>query len=193
MKVTGEGVEGIGLAIPINYVYDPALAYVAPPSPAAAASASFQRMVARAQQVGSDSGLREARAEAPEPAEPFDDRPLLVHGHVDQYGNLVVRVVRITEFPPRFEEIAVTVSSGLDSFCTIKGDIATWKQGDASLAASGLDPRAAAALSRIAAGRTLFVGESPLRWDLCDRTKMRRGIVIELQGASTLANRLEVR
>jgi len=75
----------------------------------------------------------------------------------------------------------------------VKGDVATWTQMDPSVAASGLDSRAVAALRRIAAGRTLFVGESPLRWDLCDRTKMRRGIQIELEGANPIANRLEVR
>jgi serine protease Do len=192
MKVSGEGVEGIGLAIPINYVYSPLLAFVSPPSPAAAASEAFARMVTRAQQ-GSDDGIREARVETPEEEPAPDDRPLLVSGHVDRYDNLVVRVVRITDFPPGFEEIAVTVWSGLDAFCTVKGDIATWTPVDPSVAASGLDPRAAVALRRIAGGRTLYVGESPLRWDLCDRTKMRRGVQIELEGANPLANRLEVR
>jgi S1-C subfamily serine protease len=192
MKVIGEGVEGIGLALPINYIYGPALAFVGPPSAAAAASGAFTRMVDRAQQ-GSDDGLREARADEPEGEAEVDGRPLLVAGHVDQYDRLVVRVVRITDFPPAFEEIQVTVSSGLDTFCTLKGDVATWKQVDPSQAASGLDQRSAAALRRIAAGRTLFAGESPLRWDLCDRSKMTSGIRIELEGASPLANRLEVR
>jgi S1-C subfamily serine protease len=192
MKVSGEGVEGIGLALPINYVYGPSLAYVSPPSAAASASEAFGRMVARAQQ-GADDGIREARVETPAEEPPADDRPLLVAGHVDRYDNLVVRVVRITEFPPAFEEISVTVWSGLDAFCTVKGDIATWTAVDATVAATGLEPRAAVALRRLAAGRTLYVGESPLRWDLCDRTKMRRGIQIELEGASPLAGRLEVR
>ena len=192
MKVAGEGVEGIGLALPINYVYGSALGFVSPPPAAAAASPAFTRMVARAQQ-GVDDGLREARADAPDETAEVDDRPMLVAGHVDQYDRLVVRVLRITDFSPAFEEITVTVWSGLDAFCTVKGDVATWKQVGPSLAASGLDPRSAAALRKIAAGRTLFVGESPLRWDLCDRSKMRRGIQIEMEGANPLANRLDVR
>jgi hypothetical protein len=192
MKVAGEGVEGIGLALPVNYVYRPALGFVSPPAAAAAASGAFTRMVARAQQ-GVDDGLREARADAPEDAADVDDRPLLVAGHVDQYDRLVVRVLRITDVSPAFEEITVTLWSGLDPFCTVKGDVATWKEVDPSVAASGLDPHAAAALRTIAAGRTLFVGESPLRWDLCDRSKMRRGIQIEMEGASPVANRLDVR
>jgi len=192
MKVSGEGVEGIGLAIPINYVYSSRVGYVSPPSEAAAASTAFKQMMARAL-GGADDGIQEARADAPEQAPAEDDRPLLVAGHVDRYDNLVVRVVRITDFPPAFEEITVTVWNGLDAFCTVKGDVATWMRMDPSVAASGLDSRAVAALRRIAAGRTLFVGESPLRWDLCDRTKMRRGIQIELEGANPIASRLEVR
>jgi serine protease Do len=191
-KVTGQSVEGIGLAIPINYVYSTALSFITPPSPAAAASSAFQQMVARAQKGSTDGALREARSATPQPAA-FDERPLLIAGHVDQYGNLVARVVRITDFQPRFEEIAVTVYNGLDAFCTIKGDIAAWKELEASLAAVGLAPNEAAALARLAAGRRLYVGESALRWDLCDRTKMTRGIQIELQGASTESPRLVVR
>jgi len=193
MKVTGEGVEGIGLAIPINYVYGPALAYVGPPSAAAASSDGFRQMVARAQE-SPDSGLRAAHSESPTgPA--YDGRPLLVAGRVDQYGNLVVRVVRITEYQPAFEEIAVTVWNGLDPFCTIKGDIASWQQVDAAVAGSGpgIDRRVAAGLRSLAGSRPVFVGESPLRWDLCDRTKMQRGVSIQLQGASEVASRLEVR
>jgi serine protease Do len=192
MKVLGEGVEGIGLALPVNYVYSSELAFVAPPTAGAAASDAFTRMVARAQQ-GAGDGIREARADDPEDAPEVDRRPLLVAGHVDQYDRLVVRVLRITEFPPAFEEITLTVSSGLDAFCTVKGDIATWKEVDLSLATAGLEQSSAAALRRIAAGRTLFAGESPLRWDLCDRSKMRRGIQVEMEGANPVASRLEVR
>jgi serine protease Do len=192
MKVSGEGVEGIGLAIPINYVYGSPLGFVSPPSPAAASSEAFKQMVARAL-GGAESGIREARADAPEEPPGADDRPLLVMGHVDQYDRLVVGVVRATEFPPGFEEVTVTLWSGTDAFCTVKGDISTWKQVEPGRAGSGLDARAAAALRRIAHGQTFYMGESPLRWDLCDRSKMRRGIQIELQGANPLADRLEVR
>jgi serine protease Do len=192
MKVSGEGVEGIGLAIPINYVYGSTLGFVEPPSPAAAASTAFQQMVDRALS-GAGSSIREARADAPEETPEVDDRPLLVAGHVDQYDRLVVGVIRVTDFPPGFEEVTLTVWSGTDAFCTIKGDITTWKQVDPGRAGSGLDARAAAALRRIAHGQTFYLGESPLRWDLCDRSKMRRGIQIELQGANPLADRLEVR
>jgi len=191
MKVSGEGVEGIGLALPINYVYSSSTAFVRAQSETAAASEGFRRMVVRAQRT--EDRIAEARVEAPREEPVPEDRPLLVGGHVDRYDNLVVRVVRITDFPPPFEEITVTLWSGLDAFCTVKGDIAKWSLADAAEAASGLEPGAVLALRTIAGGRTLYVGESPLRWDLCDRTKMDRGIQIQLEGASPLARRLEVR
>jgi serine protease Do len=193
MKVSGEGVEGIGIALPINYVYSPEIAFVGPPSAAAGASAAFRQMLARAES-GSDVGAREAYAGPPSPgsAGGLDDRPLLLSGRADQYGRLVVGVLRATDFPPGFEEIEVTVWSGTESFCTLKGDIGEWKLVDASVGA-GLDRRALAALRRMAPGQTLYLGESPLRWDLCDRSRMRRGIQIELAGANPVASRLEVR
>jgi hypothetical protein len=48
-------------------------------------------------------------------------------------------------------------------------------------------------LRRIAGSQPIYVGESPLRWDLCDRTQMRSGIQIELSGASAIASRLTLR
>ncbi len=192
MKVSGEGVEGIGLAIPINYVYGSQLGFVSPPSTAAAASQAFQHMVTRAM-AGTGDDMREARAGTPEGPPGLDDRPLLVAGRVDQYDRLVVGIIRVTEFPPGYEEVTLRVWSGTEAFCTIKGDVRTWVTVEPGRAGSGLEPRAAAALRQMARGQTLYMGESPLRWDLCDRTKMRSGIEIELQGASPLADRLKVR
>jgi S1-C subfamily serine protease len=190
MKVSGEGVEGIGLALPINYVYSASTAFARPPSGPAAESEAFRQMVARAQRPG--DLVQQARVDV-SPEEPTaEDRPLLVGGHVDRYDNLVVRVARIADVLPAFEEITVTLWSGLEAFCTVKGDIARWTLADPSLAAAGLDPAAAALLGKVAGGRSLYVGESPLRWDLCDRTKMESGIEVRLEGASPLASRLEV-
>jgi S1-C subfamily serine protease len=198
MKLVGEGVEGIGLAIPINYVYDLETAFVAPPTPAAGGSQAFHRMVAQAQEQresGSEPGpLRtDERGGGAGQGSVLDDRPLLVAGYVDQYRRLVVRILRATEVSPGFEEITVTLWSGTDAFCTIKGDVKDWKPADPAMPHSGLDARSASVLQRIAPGRTFFVGESPLRWDLCDRTKMRSGVELELEGANPIANRLLLR
>jgi S1-C subfamily serine protease len=198
MKLVGEGVEGIGLAIPINYVYDLNTAFVAPPTPAAAGSEAFHRMVAQAQEQ-SESGTEpgplrtDERGGGPAQGSTLDDRPILVAGYIDQYQRLVVRILRATEVSPGFEEITVTLWSGSDAFCTIKGDVRDWKQSDPTKPGSGLDRRSASVLQKIAPGRTFFVGESPLRWDLCDRTKMRSGVELELEGANPIANRLLLR
>jgi serine protease Do len=193
MKLSGEGVEGIGLALPINYAYGDELGFVSPPSNRAAASQRFSQMLAQARE-GEGGGLQDvASVDSEPPAFEEDDRPLLVGASVDQYGRLVARIVRVTEYEPPFEEVTVSLWNGLDRFCTVKGDIRSWRQVDAGSAARGLDPRVANALAGLARGRTLFVGESPLRWDLCDRTRMRSGMEVELEGANPAASRLAAR
>jgi serine protease Do len=192
MKLAGGGVEGIGLALPINYVYSKDLGFVDPPAPAAAESEVFGKMLARAKQEAGEGG-REAGAEATEDTGGLGDRPLLVAGHVDQYQRLVVRILRAAETTPNYEEIAIKIWNGTEAFCTVKGDVSEWKKVDLDKPGSGLDVKSAAVLRRISPGGSFFVGESPLRWDLCDRTKMGYGIEIELEGASPLSVRLKVR
>ncbi len=191
MKLTGEGVEGIGLALPINYAYGQELGFVPPPTSRAAASPAFSNMLARARE-GSEDGLQGASSAGPEPAAEEDDRPLLVSASVDQYGRLVARIVRVAEYEPPFEEVTVNLWAGLERFCTVKGDVRSWTQVEAG-AAAGLDPRAAKALAAFARGRKVFAGESPLRWDLCDRSKIRSGMEVELEGANPIASRLMAR
>ena len=192
MKLAGGGVEGIGLALPINYVYSKDLAFVDPPAPAAAESEAFGKMLVRAKQEAGEGG-GETGAERAEETGELGDRPLLVAGHVDQYQRLVVRILRAAHTTPAYEEIAIKIWSGTEAFCTVKGDVSQWKRIDLDKPGSGLDVKSAAVLSRIAPGGTFFVGESPLRWDLCDHTKMGYGIEIELEGASPLSLRLKVR
>jgi serine protease Do len=192
LKLTGQGVEGIGLALPINYVYGADLAFVPAPSGGASTSAAFTRMAEAAKRGG--DALEEVSSGPPDRTAPeAGDGPLLVGARVDQYGNLVLRIVRVTDVEPRFEEISVKVWSGMEVFCTMKSDIRDWKRGDANLAAAGMDPRTAKALREISHGQTLFIGESPVRWDLCTRSKMQSGIEIELEGANPIANRLMLR
>ena len=126
MKLAGRGVEGIGLALPINYVYSE-LRFVPPPA-GAAASEAFAKMLARAKDE-SGGETREARTadSGEEPSELDEEKPMLVAGYVDQYQRLVVRILRVADHRPRFEEIAVKVWSGSEAFCTIKGDVSEWR------------------------------------------------------------------
>lgn len=189
-KVLGDGVEGIGLGLPINYIYGRSLNFVGPPSAAAERSAPFAQMVAAAESARGDMKMADGGGDA------FDtsvDKPLLLSVSVDQYQRLVVRLVRITEIEPRYEEVTVRLWNGLQSFCTIKGDVSQWRPGDATLATSGLDSRTSTAFGRLTAGRALFVGESPLRWDLCDHEQLRPGLEIELVGGHPQMNRIKAR
>jgi hypothetical protein len=102
---------------------------------------------------------------------------------------LVVQILRVADHSPGFEEITVKVWNASEAFCTIKGDVSSWKALDDSA------PKSAALhkLKKAIPGRNMFVGESPLRLDLCDRTRLRSGIELELEGASLAANRLRLR
>jgi len=179
--------EGIGLALPINYAYTPPLEFVPPPDPRAVASEPFIRMVARAKEESAGE-TRQAKSGEGEPGE-LDDRPLLVAGFVDQYHRLVVRLVRVTDREPGFEEVTIKLWNRTELMCTVKGDVTTWKQVDPRAAGSGFDPQAGAALSELAEGRTFFVGESPLSWESC----RRGGTELELVGANPVASRLTIR
>jgi hypothetical protein len=188
MKLVGGGIEGIGLALPINYIYSPDLAYVAPPAPAAAASDAFATMLARAKEESTDMSGAATDERAEEGG--LGGQPLLVSAHVDQYQRLVVKIVRAADAPPPFEEVAIKVWDGSDLFCTVKGDVSEWKKADLDRGPV-LDPRARAFLRKLDPQGRYYVGESPLRWDLCDKTRIY-GAEIELEGASPHSVRLRV-
>lgn len=187
------GAEGIGLALPINYAYRNEMRFVNPPSPAAEWSAAFAMMAARAKEQ-SGGETRQARA-GPEGSLVLDEKPLLVGGYFDQYRRIVIRVARIADREPGFEEVALKVWAGRELLCTLKGDLSGWKAVDPGQAGSGFDGKAAAALKQMAQERSVYLGESPLRWDLCRRpeTGSYQMIEVELEGASPFANRLGVR
>ncbi|HEX6737916.1 MAG TPA: trypsin-like peptidase domain-containing protein [Vicinamibacteria bacterium] len=186
------GAEGIGLALPINYAYsEPWRLLPTPGGPAA--RPAVREMMARAQQ-GEGSGSRIESSVPAGPGNPLlDGRPLLVGATVDQYRRLVVRVLRVSVGPPAFEEVAIKVWSDSDNFCTLKGDVGDWKPVEPQQAGTGVDARVLTLVQQRAEGRYLYVGESPLRWDLCDGSRMRPGIELELDGASPLASRIQLR
>jgi serine protease Do len=184
MKLAGRGVEGIGLALPINYIYGE-LSFV--PTPPGASAEVFTRMVTRAK-LESGGETRQASSETEEAPTLEEDKPMLVAGYVDQYQRLVVQILRVSDHSPGFEEVSVKVWSGTQAFCTVKGDVSEWKPLDESAPQSV----AVRKLKEMIPGRNMFVGEAPLRLDLCDRTKMRSGIQVELEGAALSANRLRL-
>ena len=187
------GAEGIGLALPINYAYSDPLRLVDPPGPGAENSNAFRLMISRAQSAEPDqTGRLEVGIPGPASAA-LDERALLVGATVDQYRRLVVRVLRVSAGPPPFEEIALNVWSGTENFCTLKGDVVEWRGVEPNQAGSGVDPQVLRLVQQHAQGQNLYVGESPLRWDLCDRNRMRAGIELELDGAHPAASRLQIR
>ena len=188
VSLKARGAEGIGLALPINYAYRSELRLVNPPSPAAGSSASFTLMAAHAKEQ-SGSQTREARVQPGEGMD-TDEKPLLIGGFFDQYRRMVVRLARVADRSPGFEEITVKVWSHSEVLCTLKGDVSAWKVVDPEAAGSGFTAKSAAVLKEFAQERAIYLGESPLRFDLCPQARSRRDIEVELEGASPFANRL---
>jgi hypothetical protein len=162
---------------------------VTPPNPQAALSAAFTKMTTRAKEESTASGDGPDTGRSPDGGLSID-RPLLVSAGVDQYRRLVIGVVRIGSAAPRYEEVALKVWHQGENFCTIKGDISTWKEIDPSGAGAALPAPLLKALRQHAATGKIYLGESPLRWDLCNRQHMVGGIQIELDGADPSAARL---
>lgn len=178
--------EGISLALPINYAYSPGVDFVPAPSPGAILSTPFRKMLARATEDALRDPARSGGSLEAADLHVGGGRAMLIGAEVDRYHRLVVRVLRAADNPPKFEEIAVNVWRGTERFCTMKGDVASWKLVDTESAASMVPRDVLNALGE----RRLYVGDSPLRWDLCNRDHMVGGIQIELAGGHPARNRL---
>jgi hypothetical protein len=147
--------------------------------------------VARAkEESGGETRAASAGAADPGPGEEAErEKPMLVDGSIDQYRRLVVTLLRVADYPPGFEEVEVKLWSGTQAFCSMKGDVSAWRLVDDSVPRSFQLDRLKKALE----GRSLYVGEAPLRLDLCDRTRMSGRLELELVGGSLEANRLAIR
>ena len=179
--------DGIGLALPINYAYDKQNQLVAAPQ-GSAESAGFQTMVARA---ATDLSGGSEETDTSTPAEPL---PMLVAVSVDQYDRLVAHVVipaasqPATSIPVEFRLLV-----GTDEICVLKGDAGEWKSFEGNASVVGINPALIPVVLRRAQLGTLFLGEAPLRWDLCPVQRMRWGMVLELKGGDPDLARLQWR
>ena len=173
--------EGIGLALPINYAYSQALGYVNPPSPAAASSPVFQQMMADASANG---GMQLPATQGVA----IDVLPLLAAVDYDQYRRLVVRVLRVQDTTPGYYEATIKVWSSTEPICTLKGDVASWKEVDPDQAGSGVSDEMLRALKRLGAVH-IFMGEAALATQPCDPDRLYN-LELELVGGNPISNRM---
>ena len=160
MKLAGGGVEGIGLALPINYVYGEELAFVAPPAPAAAQSEAFGKMVARARQEAGEGGETAGAARAEETGE-LADQTL-----ADRGPRGPVPAPRGADPPCRPHRSRLRRDRDQDlerDRALLHGQRRREPVEEVELdkPGSGLDVKSATALRRIAPDGSFFVGESP--------------------------------
>ena len=173
--------EGIGLAVPINYAYSPTLAFVNPPSPAAADSEAFKGMLASASANG---GLQLPQTEGIS----TEVAPLLAAVDYDQYRRLVVRVLRVQDTAPGYQEVTVNVWSSAEIICTLKGDVMKWKEVDPDQAGSGVSDEMLRALKKLGAVH-IFMGEATLATNPCNPDRLYN-LELELVDGNPISNRM---
>jgi serine protease Do len=173
--------EGISLALPINYAYSHELGFVNPPGPAAALSEAFKGMVVRA---GQDGGMQLPATQGVS----IEVLPLLAAVDYDEYRRLVVRVLKVQDTPPPYQEVTVNVWAAAEKVCTLKGDIFKWKEVDPDKAGSGVSDEMLRALKKLGAVH-IFMGEAALATQTCDPGRMYN-LELELVGGNPISNRL---
>jgi serine protease Do len=174
--------ERIGFALPINYAFTGDAPFVSAPE-GLAASDAFGVMLAKAQSED---------RQAAQQISSIDVRPGIVGARVDEYRRLVVKLARLARTMPPGAEVSVNVWRGGEIVCSLKGDVSEWTAIENRMVPQS-EPRLRAWLDHVGFDYYLYVGESPLRWDLCPREKMTRGIELELEDGNSQAPRLALR
>jgi serine protease Do len=170
--------EGIALALPINYAYAGSNPFVAAP---AARSTAFDSMIAKAREEEAAQAGHLATVEL---------KPALAGVSVDANRQVLVHVVRPARNPPAYEEFAFKVWRGSSEVCALTTSVNQWKPVEAPEAASKSGGRLQAWLNKHGLSAQLYLGEAPLRLDLCARDQMVPGVQLELQGADPSHARL---
>jgi len=173
--------EGIGLALPINYAYGSQLGYVNPPDANAAASETFKGMLASASANG---GMQLPATEGVS----IEVLPLLAAVDYDEYRRLVVRVLKVQDTAPGYQEITMNVWAAAEKVCTLKGDVFKWKEVDPDKAGSGVSEEMLRALKKLGAVH-IFMGEAVLATQTCFPGTMYN-LELELVGGNPISNRL---
>ncbi len=175
--------SGIGWALPINYAYADVSWIDAPAG--AADSAGWLALLA---------GAGATNAEMASEFADIQFKTALVGADQDKYGRLVLRVAKLTDSAPLREDVTVNFWKGEEQVCRLKARVEGWK---VMRSEDQPDPQAMRAqiwLKSIGVAARGWVGQAPIRWQVCPRAKMQNTRVeIELVGADPKASRVTIR
>jgi len=157
------------------------LAFVNPPSPAAADSQAFRGMLASASANG---GLQLPQTEGVS----AEVAPLLAAVDYDQYRRLLVRVLRVQDTAPGYQEVTLNLWSSAEIICTVKGDVMKWKEVDPDQAGSGVSDELLRALKKLGAVH-IFMGEATLATNACNPDRLYN-LELELVDGNPISNRM---
>jgi serine protease Do len=170
--------EGIALALPINYAYEGTNPFVAAP---AVRSAGFDTLMAKAQEEETAQAGKLASLEL---------KPLLAGLSFNAAREVIVHIVRPARSQPQYEEFSFKLWRGQDEVCALTTSVNGWKQVEIPEAATRSQGRLQAWLNKHGLSAQLYLGEAPLRLDLCAREQITPGVQLELVGADPSHARL---
>ncbi|MFN8092500.1 MAG: trypsin-like peptidase domain-containing protein [Vicinamibacteria bacterium] len=174
MKVANA--EGLGFAVPVNYAWERLHPGVT--APAEVDSERWRQIVARADDANREMSSEVSSALA---------LPVLLGAITDRYGRLVVRIGRASSIAPGFEEVTLRAYRGSEVVCTLKGDVSEWKPTPPGRSS---DARLQAWLDANNLAQNAWIGEAPLRIDLCPPGMS--GTELVLENGNPTANRLRL-
>jgi serine protease Do len=174
--------EGIGFAIPVNYAFTGAAPLVSPPD-GLASSPEFERRLVAAQDAERKTIGEIAQVEF---------RPALAGAALDQFQNLVAKVVQPAAHEPAPRDVTFNLWKQQKKVCTLKATIVQWKELERREAPSNLDSRALSWLENNGLTSRLYLGEATLNWNACSRSDLVSGVELEMEGADEAAARLRL-
>ena len=171
--------EGIGFALPINYVYTGETAMM--PDSSRPPSTHFARMKEQAQ---SDSERL-----AGELAQ-IGQRPALMDARLFGWS-IRAYIAMPSNGEPIAQSFSFSLWSGGERVCTLDGAVDGWKKMENRRGEGTLSPRAKGWLGQHGFSSDLYIGYTFIRWyPDCTREPLNPPVDLELEGADPAANRV---
>lgn len=178
-KVTGA--DGLGFALPINYVSEGSPPFLPLPSPAAS-SDNWNAVLAK---------IREADRREVEKLRAEGNRPALVGLTVMPRGGPVAMIVRFSNVRPQPETLSFTFRKSNRILCNVSGGVRQWyAQGSGNVAASD-DSHYLRWLEKNGLVRQAYHGLATLDLTGCPVQELRDAEMV-LDGGDERANRIEL-
>jgi serine protease Do len=170
--------EGIGLAVPINYLHTGASPLL--PDLAGPRSAGFERMVQRAETDSDKMAVEFSTSE---------HRPGLIGATVSGGSSLMIEVLWPSPTEPGAHTFTFHFWNGDNRICSFEGEVGSWLKVEGKDGGSPYPPRIQGWLTRKNLSLDLYVGRARANFGGCPADELNPPIEMEMEGADPSANR----